>query len=164
MADTIFDAIRGGDAGAVRILLDGDSGLAEATAADGSTPLGVASASAHEEIVALLLTRGADPARASAGAMKAMPLHHAAASGSAGMARLLIGAGAPVDARRGDAPGLTPLMEAARSGDEELLDLLLRHGANPDLRDDNEMSAADHARMSGLDTLAEKLDRSAGLA
>ena len=55
-------------------------------------------------------------------------------------------------------------MEAALNGQDELVELLLRHGANPDLRDDKEMSAADHARAGGHDALAQRLDDAAGAA
>ncbi len=160
----IFEASALGDIERVRALLDRDAKQANAVAEDGFGPLGLASSFGHGKTVELLLSRGADPARASQNAMKAMPLHAAVAARSVAIARLLIAAGAPVDARQGDGPGLTPLMAAALDGQDELAELLLRHGANPDLRDDNGMSAADHARNSGHDTLADRLDRAAGLA
>lgn len=160
----IFEASALGDTGRVRALLDHDTSLANATAENGLGPLGLASLFGHGQSVALLLSRGADAARASLNAMKMMPLHSAMAARSVAIARILIGAGAPVDARRGDGPGLTPLMMAAIDGQDELVELLLRHGANPDLRDDNDMSAADHARGNGYEALAERLDQAAGLA
>jgi ankyrin repeat protein len=158
----IFESAALGDAARARALLDANPALVNAVAEDGFGPLGLASFFGHEEVAALLLSRGGDPARASANAMKVMPLHSAAASRSVAIARLLIGAGAPVDARQGHALGFTPLMEAALNGQDELVELLLRHGANPDLRDAHDMSAADHARGSGHDALAERLDQAAG--
>lgn len=160
----IFEASALGDIEGVRTLLDHDAGLANATAEDGFGPLGLASLFGHEHCVALLLSRGADAARASLNATKMMPLHSATAARSVAIARILIAAGAPVDARRSDGSGLTPLMMAALDGEDELVELLLRHGANPDLRDDNDMSAADHARSNGYEALAERLDQAAGLA
>jgi ankyrin repeat protein len=158
----IFEASALGELDRVRALIDANPALADAVAPDGFGPLGLAAFFDHEKVVALLLARGADPAKASANAMKVMPLHAAAAARSVPIARTLIAAGAPLDARQGsDETGFTPLMEAALNGQDELVELLLRHGANPDLRDAKEMSAADHARAGGYDALAQRLDEAA---
>jgi ankyrin repeat protein len=161
----IFEASALGERDRVRALADAAPALADAVAPDGFGPLGLAAFFGHEKVVALLLARGADPAKASANAMKVMPLHAAAAARSVPIARTLIAAGAPLDARQGTgAAGFTPLMEAALNGQDELVELLLRHGANPDLRDDKEMSAADHARAGGHEVLARRLESAAGVA
>lgn len=165
LSDDIFQAVCAGDAMRVRALLDGNAALVNAVAPDGFSALGLASFFGHEAVVALLLARGADAAKASANAMKVMPLHSAAAARSVPIARVLIAAGAPLDARQGSGDaGFTPLMQAALDGQDELVELLLRHGANPDLRDDREMSAADHARAGGYEALAQRLDAAAGAA
>jgi uncharacterized protein len=160
----IFEAAALGEIDRVRALIDSDAALVNAVAEDGFGPLGLASFFNHEAVVALLLARGADSAKASANAMKVMPLHSAVAACSVAIARLLLSAGAPVDARQGGAMGFTPLMEAALNGQDALVELLLRHGATPDLRDDREMSAADHARSNGHEELAARLEQAAGLA
>ncbi len=148
----------------VRALISADPRLVHAVGPDGFGPLGLAAFFGHAATVELLLAHGADPAKASANGMKVMPLHAAAAARSVPIARVLIAAGAPLDARQGSGEsGFTPLMEAALNGQEEMVELLLRHGANPDLRDDKEMSAADHARANGHDALAQRLDEAAGI-
>lgn len=84
------------------------------------------------------------------------PLHYAASGNQLQVARQLLARGAMVDARSPN--GRTPLMQAARYGSEELVELLLRSGADPRATDRDDSTAADAARASGREWLADKLE------
>lgn len=95
--------------------------LVEARGTNGNDLLGMATATCDERLVALLLERGADPARANAHGWTA--LHQAAYRGLPLLARLLLEAGAPVEvSARGD--GGTPLVVALFWGHREAAELL----------------------------------------
>ena len=61
------------------------------------------------------------------------------------------------DLNAADVNGRTALMTAAARGDEALVRLLLDAGANTALRDQNGLSAADHARQAGHDSVVDLL-------
>ncbi|HEY3065102.1 MAG TPA: ankyrin repeat domain-containing protein [Methylomirabilota bacterium] len=154
----VFEAAALGEEKRVAELLDGDPALANAVAEDGFGPLGLAAFFDHEPVVRLLLARGAHVDTPASNHMRVMPLHSAAAAHSVPIAQLLLAHGAPVNARQGEGDrGFTPLMEAAFNGQVEMVDLLLAHGADPGLRDEKNLSAADHARARGHAALAERL-------
>jgi uncharacterized protein len=135
-----------------------DPALANAVAEDGFGPLGLAAFFDQEPVVRLLRGRGARVDAAAANHMRVMPLHSAAAAHSVPIARVLLAHGAPVNARQGTGDlGFTPLMEAALNGQVEMVDLLLAHGADPALRDEKNLTAADHARERGHAALAARL-------
>ena len=81
---------------------------------DDSTPLSMAAKYGHEDVVKLLLGKGADPNKA--GRRKWTPLHMAAANryGPIGVSRILMDRGAMVNTA--DVDGETPLHSAARNG------------------------------------------------
>lgn len=117
----------------------------------GETGLMLAALKGREDIVRVLLERGAaaDPDGWT-------PLHYAAAGGSRAIVTLLLARGVRVDARAPN--GRTPLMMAAGFAAEEVVDDLLRAGADPAARDSQGTGAADFARHGGRDWLGEKLE------
>lgn len=116
----------------------------------GETGLMIAALKGREDIVRVLLDRGAkvDPEGWT-------PLHYAAAGGWRSLVAQLLARGVRIDPRAPN--GRTPLMMAAGYAAEEVVDDLLRAGADPAVRDDQGLSAADFARNGGREWLAEKL-------
>jgi ankyrin repeat protein len=130
-ADTrIIDAVRRGDAAAVRTLIQRKApvGLAEA---DGTTALHLAVQADRLDIVQALLKAGA-PANA-ATRYGITPLALAATNGNAAIAGALLEGGANANAANPD--GETVLMTAARSGSVAVADRLLAAGADVNARD-----------------------------
>ena len=83
------------------------------------------------------------------------PLHYAATGPEPKIVRLLLERGAVVDA---ESPNrTTPLMMAARYGKEESVALLLAAGADRARTSDLNLTAADHAKGAGRDSLAAQL-------
>jgi uncharacterized protein len=124
----LFDAAAAGVAERVDQLLASDPALANAVAADGFSPLGLAAFFGHSEVANLLLKYGANPAQASANAMQVMPLHSAVAGQHLAIAEALLAHGAPVNVAQADA--FTPLHGAAQNGQVAMIKLLLAHGAD----------------------------------
>jgi ankyrin repeat protein len=127
----IFEAAAVGDTERVRDLLDADPQAADAWAADGFQPLGLAVFFGHPETARLLLDAGAEVNSPSRNDFKVMPLHSACAVRDADkryeLAKLLLEHGADPNARQKDE--FTPLMEADQVGDARLRELLVQHGA-----------------------------------
>jgi ankyrin repeat protein len=127
----VFEAAAIGRSERLRELLDEDASLANAWAADGFQPLGLASFFGHVEAASVLVERGAEVNSASRNELKVMPLHSAAATGDADaryeLAKLLLEHGADPNARQQD--DFTPLMAAEHHGDDRLARLLEEHGA-----------------------------------
>lgn len=98
---------------------------------DGQSALVLACIQDRDDLVADLLTHGADVRVSETDGTT--PLHVAASIANAGIARLLIGGGANVNAI--DSIGQTPLMVAARAGSEHVTEELLRAHANAKARD-----------------------------
>jgi ankyrin repeat protein len=127
----VFEAAAAGRAERLSELLDEDSALVNAWAADGFQPLGLASFFGHADAARVLLERGAEVNSASRNTFKVMPLHSAAATGDPDaryeIAKLLLEHGADPNARQQD--DFTPLMAADQHGDTRLRELLVQHGA-----------------------------------
>jgi uncharacterized protein len=127
----VFEASALGDVERLRALLDAEPGLANAWAADGFQPLGLASFFGQADAARVLVQHGAEVNSASRNQMKVMPLHSAAAAQDPDVryeiAQLLLEAGADPNARQQDE--YTPLMAADQHGDVQLRDLLVAHGA-----------------------------------
>ena len=130
----MFSACALGDVGEVSALLDADARLANARSKGGETsPLHVAAHVGHEQVVELLLARGANiKAKDDRGNT---PLHEAAAKGHASVVRELLAHGADVWAKNdGDR---TPLFVACeRAGNVEVVEMLIR--AVGDLRENRD--------------------------
>lgn len=88
------------------------------------------------------------------------PLHYAASGPEPKIIALLLERGAIVDAESPDRT--TPLMMAARYGKEDSVKLLLARGADAKRTNDRNMNAADFARGSGREWLAEMLTKAGG--
>jgi uncharacterized protein len=151
----VFEAAAVGRLPRLRELLDRDPALANAWAADGFFPLGLACFFRQPEAAGLLLDAGADPRAAARNPMRVTALHAAAAARLTTVARLLLDRGADVDARQ--QAGYTALHAAAQHGDAQLVEVLLARGADPALRSDDGQDAAGHARAKGHQGLAERL-------
>lgn len=127
-------------------LLMTDPQLATARAPDGQTALHWAAKYGRDEVVELLLSRGASASAEAErpGHMKGITaLHDAAAGGHVRVAELLLKRGTDVDVNAnggfGWLPGYvqewTPLHWAAYNGGQTLTELLIREGADVDARD-----------------------------
>ena len=151
----LVDAVRRGDANAVRELLE--SGVeVDATTADGATALLWAVHTDQPELVALLLEAGADVDISNRYGVGSA--HLAAENGNAAILERLLLAG--VDPNLTLQGGETLLMTAARTGNPETVRTLLAHGADPNLRETTQgqtalMWAAANNNAAALRLLAE---------
>jgi ankyrin repeat protein len=126
-------------------------------AADGHTPLGLASFFGHADVVRFLLAQGAAPDTASRNEMNVRPLHAAAARGDVAIVKMLLAAGADPNVRQQG--GYLPLHEAAHAGKTEIAHALVEAGARADLAEDKGRTSVDLAREGGHAELAEWLAR-----
>jgi ankyrin repeat protein len=152
---SIFEAAVLGLTRQVKGLVEGDSKLANAEAADGFFPLGLAVFFGHLDTVKSLLDHGADIDQKSNNLQKVSPLNSAVAAGHLEIARLLIQRGADVNAPQ--QAGYTPLIAAAAAGQVEMVKNLLSAGADPSARLDDGRTALDLAVEKGLTSVAELL-------
>lgn len=152
----IFEAAILGRTARLGELLDADPSLANAYAADGFYPLGLAAYFKHPAAVRLLLDRGADPNQAARNQVKVTALHAAVSSNQVDTATWLLDAGADINARQ--QMDYTPLMGAAADARVEIIDLLLGRGADRSLKSTDGKTAADIARDRGHATVASRLE------
>ena len=129
----LFEAAALGLTERVAEVLAAAPGEANAFAADGFTPLGLACYFGQPAVADQLLAAGADPNLAARNAMRVAPIHSAVANQDAAVAltitTALLAHGAQVNV--GQEGDYTPLHETAFHGVAALTDLLLRHGADP---------------------------------
>jgi ankyrin repeat protein len=152
---TIWEAAALGRDMRVAELLREDPSRANAWAADGFMPMGLAAFFGRAGAVRLLLESGADVHASARNEMKVQPLHAAVAARDIEIVQLLLDRGADPNARQ--QVGYTALMGAAGAGRDDMVSLLLAHGADPTLRTDDGKSASDIAREHGNATIAERL-------
>jgi len=156
----IWEASATGGTARVRELLSRIPSLLDAVAADGYTPLGLASFFAHEETARMLVEAGADVNARSRNAMGVSPLHSAVASRTSPIVKLLLENGADVNAiQRG---GFTALHGAAFAGDLEIAGMLVRAGGDPILKTDDGKTALALAIENGHSAVAAFLRATEG--
>lgn len=97
------------------------------------TPLHVAAICGNANVVAILLSRGANVNPIDAHGLT--PLHNASAEGHAEVVRLLLSKGADLQKKEED--GATPLYYAAQCGHADVVECLLASGASVSDRDGN---------------------------
>jgi uncharacterized protein len=121
----LIDAVKGGDAGAVRSLLAKHTLDVNAAEADGSTALHWAAQRDNLEVADLLIAAGANAKAATR--YKITPLSLACTNGDAAMIQHLLTAGA--DPNGTSEEGQTALMTAALTGKADAIKALLTAGA-----------------------------------
>jgi uncharacterized protein len=122
----------------------------------GWTPLLIAVANGHDEIVKYLLQKAADPNIANKIGMS--PLSCAAWYGKEPICKLLLKYGADVNQR--DMEGLTPLMRAIFRGHSSIAKYLLENGADPQLSDNHKRTALSYAEGGKHGDVAKLLRKS----
>jgi uncharacterized protein len=172
MSQQFFEAIRGGDRGAVESLLSADATLLAARDDKGLGPYTAAKYSGRNDIAALLLERGVELdvfAACMAGASDRAaeligrqpelvntyshdgwtPLHLACFFGQPPLAEMLIAEGADVNARSGNAMRNTPLHAAAAGRNRDVVRVLVEHGADVNARQEGGWTALHAASQNG---------------
>ncbi len=148
---SIWEAAAVGDLARVQALIAGDATLLNATAPDGFHLLGLAAFFGHVELLAWLLTEGADANAPAANAMRVRPIHSAAAHRqphvALTMVQSLLDHGADVNVVQHG--GWTPLHQAAAHGQQALVELLLVHGADPTATSEDGRTPAEMAQANG---------------
>lgn len=125
LSQPLFDAVRVGDVGAVRELIELGANANAAIPGDGS-PLIEAARRGRMDLVQMLLAAGADPNLAVRG--DGAPLIQASLSGNLDIVRLLVERGANVEIF---VPGdETPLINAAQAGRLPIVTYLVERGAD----------------------------------
>lgn len=127
---TLLDAVKAGDAAAIRAALKQKPNV-NAAEADGTTALHWAARANDMETVQLLLRAGANAKAANRYGVA--PITLAATNGNAAMIEALLKAGA--DANTANEDSETVLMIAARSGKADAVKVLIAHGANVNARE-----------------------------
>ncbi|AUZ06096.1 ankyrin repeat-containing protein [Vitreoscilla sp. C1] len=141
-ANQMFEAVRNGNAdGVLKCIQQVD--LINLIHTDGQSLLTLACELAHEDVVRVLLEKGADVQAANG--LGQTPLMIAAANGQATMAKLLLDHGAAVDVQ--DASGRTPFILAAMSNHTDVMEVLLSDGANIHHADAEGRNAMDAAKI-----------------
>lgn len=148
----LLEAAAAGAASRLRQLLDAAPQRRDVRSPDGFTPLHLGAFFAREEVVAVLVERGADIEAVAANRSRVRPLHSAAAGGSLAVVQCLLAAGAEANARQ--AGGITPLMGAAVRGDVAMVRALLAAGAEPRATTDEGRTAEQLATERGHPEMA----------
>jgi ankyrin repeat protein len=151
----IWEAAALGRDARVAELLSQDPSQANAWAADGFMPVGLAAFFGRAAAARVLLDGGADVHAVARNEMKVQPLHAAVAARDIEIVQLLLDRGADPNARQ--QIGYTALMGAAGAGRDDMVSLHRAHGADPTLRTDDGKSASEIAREHGHAALAERL-------
>jgi ankyrin repeat protein len=139
----------------LRAILDSDPRLANASSADGFTPLHFAAFFGEESVARVLLEHHADAGAVANNPMQVTPLHSAAAARNLAIVRALLEHGAPVNARQ--QKGWTALHAAAQHGDKPMVELLLKYGASPNAKNDDGYTPDEVADEKGHLDVAERL-------
>ncbi|KAN0070882.1 hypothetical protein V8E54_011047 [Elaphomyces granulatus] len=132
-----------------RYILDKDSVDLESKDKRGQTALSRAAGNGYEEVVNLLLEKGAElDSKDNRGRT---PLSHAAGSGHEAVVNLLLEKGAELECKGGYdwTYGWTPLLYAAYNGHEAVVKLLVEKGAELDFKDRDGRTPLSHAAGNG---------------
>ena len=157
---TIWEAAALGRDARVAELLHEDPAAANAWAADGFMPLGLAAFFDRPSTAQALLDAGANVHATARNTMKVQPLHAAVAARSQTIVQLLLDRGADPNGKQ--QVGYTPLMGAAGAGRDDMVSLLLARGADPALTSEDGKTASSIALEHGHTALAERLAGSGG--
>lgn len=152
---TIHEAAAAGLQEHVASIIENQPNLIDDVSDHGFTPLGIASHFGNEEIVRLLLAKGADPNLQSQNGYSVYPIHAAITSDFESIAKMLIEAGAEVNVLQSSR--ISPLHLAAQNGNIELIILLLESGASVEIKNDMGKTAADMAAEKGFADIANIL-------
>jgi ankyrin repeat protein/L-ascorbate metabolism protein UlaG (beta-lactamase superfamily) len=144
-AAEIHDAVRAGDLAQIKALVAKDPKAVNAVDELGQTPLLLAAAGGHKDVVDLLIAKGADVKAVCRDGRNL--LHSAAAGGLVDLMERLVRAGFPVDGP--DRYGRTPLLKAAEGGSDTAAEFLLSRGANVMSRDYYDQTPLHEAAFSG---------------
>lgn len=143
-------ALRDGSFRAAAKLMEQPGVDIDSTSTAGETPLMMAALKGHVAWMQRLIDRGA---RLNLDGWT--PLHYAATGPSTEAVAMLVARGARLDARSPN--GSTALMMASRYGPESSVSLLLDKGADLSLRNEQNLGAADFARLGGRESLTRRL-------
>lgn len=153
---TLFDLCALGNVKATIRFLDHFPAAIHRFSKDGFTPLGLAAYFGHEEIVRLLIQKGADVNVPANNGFNVYPIHSAVSAKNYKISKVLIDAGADVNVKQ--RAGFTPLHAAAQQGDIELIVLLLEYDADVNAVMDDGKLPADLAKEKGFTEIAEILN------
>ncbi|MEJ2881929.1 ankyrin repeat domain-containing protein [Pedobacter sp. GR22-6] len=149
---TLFEACALGQAEHTLELITEQPSLVNAFASDGFTPLGLAAYFGREEIVRILINKGAEVNVPTNNGFNVFPIHSAVAAKHYNITKMLLDAGAEVNVKQ--KAGFTPLHAAAQYGDIEILILLLEHNADVSIRMEGGKLPADLAEEKGYSDIA----------
>ena len=130
--ETLHGVVASGDVDEVKRLLSEGHDV-NSRKSEGQTPLHMASRAGHDDIVKLLLARGAD-IEAKEGKDGRTPLHLAALRARKNVAETLLAAGADINSRN-DRWNSTPLHDATIPGDMGVITMLVDKGADIKIMD-----------------------------
>jgi len=150
----IHDAATGGDLAKVKALVEADPHLVSSKDTNGCTPLLLAAANGHKDIVELLVAKKAD-INAKENFDGCGPLHVAAVKGHKDVVEALLRSKADVDAK--NTMGGTPLHMAAMAGKKGVAQLLLASKAKVNAKDKSGDTPLHYAALGGYKDVAELL-------
>lgn len=152
-AAEIHQAAGKGDLAAIKKLIEAEPKLVSAKDDGGASPLHFAAAGAHNEVIAFLLSKGADPNAATLYGFT--PLHYSIMRGHLETSKLLVSRG--VDINYKNFWGYTPLHLAARSGLVDEIRLLIRNRALLNVKDSKNETPLHFASRQGKKEVVELL-------
>lgn len=151
LAEEIHDAAQQGDLAKIKMLLEKNPELLSARSENEKTPLHFAAQGGHEEIVDLLIAKGADVNAKNIA--KETPLHYAAAMGYKEVVDLLLAKGAVFNS--GTTNGSTPLHYSANFGNSEIVRVLIEKGADINCRNKYGLTPLDLAYIANQSEAAQ---------